>query len=120
MTVMYTDINVLDRLLFLIIEVESKNINLSLERIKEEIKNKVITESDLERVKKVFISDFVFILDNPSRIASVMVNELSLNKDILFDELDIIKSITLEDINEIRNNIDLDNSSTVIAYPKEG
>ena len=83
------------------------------------LKNKNITEEDLERVKKVKISLNVISSDYPYRIMDSIIDNIVEFDEVIYDRLDIIKSITLDDIARVRRNILIDNNSFVIGYPKE-
>lgn len=93
------------------------------EEMKKEIlkylKNKEITKEDVERAKKVRISSDVIDSDYPSRIMDLIVDNIVEFDEVIYDKIDIIKSITLDDLMEVRNNILFDNYSFVIGYPKE-
>ena len=83
------------------------------------MKNKEITENDLERVKKVKISLNVVSSDYPYRIMDSIIDNIVEFGEVIYNRIDIIKSISLEDISRVRNNIFIDNNSFVIGYPKE-
>ena len=98
---------------------ESKHPHEMKEEIINCLKNKEITENDLERVKKVKISLNVVSSDYPYRIMDSIIDNIVEFGEVIYNRIDIIKSISLEDISRVRNNIFIDNNSFVIGYPKE-
>ena len=81
-----------------------------------------ITEEDLERGKKVKISNSVIASDSPYKIVDKIINDLIEDDEIIYNRMDIIKSITMEDINKVRKIIaddSIDNYAFVVEYPKE-
>lgn len=82
------------------------------------LKNKKITEKDVERVKKVILSSEVMDTDSIFVTSKgVIRNNISYGK-ILYNKIDIIRSITLKDIQEVRKDLMLDNYSFIIGNPK--
>ena len=85
----------------------------------ESLKDIEITKEDIERVKKVKIANEVYTTDKVSMIMG-MINSYLIDQDeVVYNRIDLIKSITLEDILNVKKDIDLDNYSFVIGYPKE-
>ena len=78
-----------------------------------------ITKKDVERVKKVKLSIEVVESDKPYQLLNASLSEILDYGDIIYNKVDIIKSITLEDVLKIRDYIDISNSSLMIGYPKE-
>ncbi len=91
--------------------------------VKDEIikcfKNRKITKEDVERIKKVKISLEVMASDRPYALLDVALNHLIDYGDIIYNKMDIIRSITLEDVEKVRNDILIDNNCFIVGYPKE-
>ena len=88
------------------------------EKIIKCIKTKKINEEDVERVKKVRISLEVMDTDLPSKISYSIIRDLTEYDEIIYNKIDIIKSITLDDILNARKDIMLDNYSFIVGMPK--
>ena len=81
--------------------------------------NAEITLDTVERAKMSILADTVFRYDTVlgcTDIVSSFINDFG---DIIYDEIDIIKSITLDDVEKVKKKIDFNNSSFVIAKPKK-
>ncbi len=93
------------------------------EKLKKEIikcfKNTKITKEDVERVKKVKLSIEVVESDKPFQVLNTALTEILDYGDIIYNKIDIIKSITLEDVLKVAETIDFSNSSFMVGYPKE-
>ena len=106
---------------FLLIEfiAESRNPKALIDKIVEYFKNKEITEIDVERHKKSYIASQVLNSDQVVPTVSNLVDNVIDYGDIIYDKIDIVRSITLKDVLSVKDTIDIENSSIVIAYPKE-
>ena len=71
------------------------------------------------RHKKSYIASQVLNSDQVVPTVSNLVDNVIDYGDIIYDKLDIVRSITLKDVLSVKNTIDIENSSIVIAYPKE-
>ena len=90
-----------------------------IEKINDYIKNYEISDEEVERYKKVLISNCVFNSDEESYMASDIFGDLVSFGEYRYDIIDIIRNISLEDIKRIQKTIDLDNSATLIVNRKE-
>ena len=119
MTFLYYSEETVDDILLIELIAESKEPKKLFKETIKRIKDIVITEEDVERVKKVKIANDVYATDKVSSIIGMIDSSLVENGDILYNRIDLIKSITLEDILNIKKDIDLNNYSFIIGYPKE-
>ena len=85
-----------------------------LEKIEDTIKNIKITEEDLERKKKVLISNELFSFENIEVVNDMIVDNIIFDNHIEENMINIIKSINIEELNKIIKNINLSNKSIVI------
>ena len=76
-----------------------------------------VDEEDLERYKKVFIASKVRQSDNVYSTIDNLTNDLVEYQDILDDKIDIVKSITLKDIKDIKKKLNLKNKAVVKVIP---
>ena len=84
-----------------------KNIDKTLDNI-------VIKEEDLERKKKVLISNELFSFENIESINDMIVDNVIYNNKIDNNMIDVLKSLNIEELNEILETINLNNKSIVI------
>ncbi len=87
--------------------------------IKDYIRNSKFEEKELDRYKKVMISNAVFNSDNENAMINDLFGDLIDFGEYKYDIIDFVKKIKLEDIIKIQKNIDLNNSSTLIVKSKE-
>jgi len=73
-----------------------------------------ISEEELTRKKKVLKSIVQFRSDNIYAMNSKINNNIIKFNEVILNDYDIIDSITLDEINDIKNNINLDNNIEVI------
>lgn len=98
---------------------ESKYPEVFRDAIINELKTRKITEKDIERVKKVKVSLEVMETDKTYRLLDMVANHIIDYGDIIYDKMDIIRSITLKDVLSIRDKILIDNYSYTLGIPKK-
>ena len=105
---------------FLLVEfaAESKEPEKLAAMVKEYFLNQTIEDLDLERNKKSYIAGLVLSSDRVVSTVSNLVDTVIDYGDIIPNKMDIIKSINLKYIFYVKNKINIDNSSLIIAYPK--
>ena len=90
-----------------------------IKEINNYIRNYEIKDEEVERYKKVLISNCVFNSDEESYIASDIFGDLVSFGKYEYNIIDIIRNIKLKDIENVQKNIDLENSATLIVNRKE-
>ena len=85
-----------------------------IKRISDRFKNIEFDENDLERKKKVLISNEVFSYENIEMVNDMIVDNIVFDNRIEDDIISIINSISIDEINEIVKKINFDNKSIVI------
>ena len=115
----YDSASIEDDLLIIEFLLESKNPRLVKEKIIEYFKNKEIKEEDVERVKKVKISFEINATDKPYRMLKTVINDIIEYNEIIYNKIDIIRSITMNDVLNVRKDILFDNYSFVVGNPKK-
>lgn len=85
-----------------------------IKRIESEFKNIKFNESDLERKKKVLISNEIFSYENIEMINDMIVDNVIFDGRIENDIIAIIESLNIDELNMIVKEIDFDNRSIVI------
>ena len=88
------------------------------EKILNCLMNKKISSSDVERVKKVKISLEVMDSDKPSRIMNSVIYNIINYGEVIYNKIDIIRSITIDDVLKVKSDIILDNYSFILGLPK--
>ena len=114
----YSSCSIVDDLLIIEFLSETKKPYDLKEKIIECLKNKEITKKDVDRVKKVKISLEVINSDKPHKVINSIVKDIIDYGDVLYNKVDLIKSISLKDIENARKDILLDNYSHIIGIPK--
>lgn len=108
---------IIDNFLIITFWIESKDPKKLIEKINEQFNNTKITEEEVERCKKVWISSEVIMTDNIEITVDNLINDIIEYNDIIPDKVPIIRNMNLDKLKEIKNGINFDNSSTVILLP---
>ena len=56
--------------------------------------------------------------DLPSKAKNSIIRDLIYYDKVLYNKMDLIKEITIDDIERVRNDILLDNYSFIVGLPK--
>ena len=73
-----------------------------------------ITEEDLNRKKKVLISNELFSFENIEVINDMIVDNIIFNGRVEENMIDLLKSLNIQEMNEVINTLSLKNYSIVI------
>ena len=82
--------------------------------LKDELKNIKISEKDLERKKRVLISNEIFSYENVEIVNEMIIDNIIFDNSVEENIVDIINSLNIEEMTQIINKIDFDNVSTII------
>ena len=93
---------------------ETNNYEKLLNKIEKTLKKINITEEDLERKKKVLISNKIFSFENIEVINEMIIDNIIFDNHIENNIINILKSINKSELDEIIEKIDLSNKSIVI------
>ena len=85
-----------------------------IKMIDEYLKNINFDEKELERKKKVLISNEVFSYENVEMVNDMIVDNIIFDNRIEEDMISMIEDINMEELNEIVEKIDFNNKSIVI------
>lgn len=95
----------------------------SYEQLIEKIKNTLnkinITEEDLNRKKKVLISNELFSFENIEVINDMIVDNIIFNNSIENDMIGLLQSLNIEELNNVIKNLNLENSAIVVLKNKK-
>ena len=111
----YTNILNCDSHILISLINETFKYNELLDMIKEELKNINISSEDLERKKKVLVSNEIFSFENIEIINEMIIDSIIFDNNIEGNIIDIINSLNIEELNEIVKKIDFKNVSTIIV-----
>ena len=89
-----------------------------LEKIKGTLKNINIKEEDLERKKKVLISNEIFSFENLEVINEMIIDNVIFENKIEENMIDILHSLNKEELDEVISTLDLSNNEVVILKNK--
>ena len=105
---------------FLIVElaVESKNPKAVIPLIRENYNKTNIELIDIKRYIKGSVVSVVNCFDDTEEVVDAIKGDLLNYNEIFYDRLDMIKSINLEEVNKIKDSLDFDNVSIIVASPK--
>lgn len=90
-----------------------------LEKIENTLENIKISESDLERKKRVLISNELFSFENIEIINEMIIDNIIFEDKIEDDIIGLIKSLNIEELKEIIKEINLKNKAIVILKNKK-
>lgn len=111
----YTNILNCDSHILISLINETFKYNELLDMIKEELKTINISSEDLERKKKVLVSNEIFSFENIEIINEMIIDSIIFDNTIEGNIIDIINSLNIEELNEIVKKIDFKNVSTIIV-----
>lgn len=109
----------LDNYVLITFVADTEKPNELVEKIKEEIKNMDLKEEELERIKKVWISSEVMMIDNIDMTLDNIVYDVIEYKDIIPNKLPIYRTLNFKELTEIISNTNFENDSKVIIRPKK-
>lgn len=93
---------------------ETNNYKKLLNKIEDTLNNINISESDLERKKKVLISNEIFSFENLEVINEMIIDNIVFDNHIEDNMIEILRSLNKEELDKILSEIDLSNKSIVV------
>ena len=97
---------------------ETNSYDKVIDKIKNTLKNINISSEDLERKKKVLISNEFFSFENIEVINEMIIDNIIFDNHIEDNMLELLKSLNKEELDKIIKNIDLSNNSIVVLKNK--
>lgn len=85
-----------------------------IKKIQNTLETMCITEEDLNRKKKVLISNELFSFENIEVINDMIVDNIIFNGRVEENMIDLLNSLNIQEMNEVINNLSLKNYSIVI------
>lgn len=93
---------------------ETNNYDKLIDRINDRLTNLEITEEDLERKKKVLISNEIFSFENLEVINEMIIDNIIFDNHIEENMIEILQSLNKKELDSIIENLDLSNKSIII------
>lgn len=90
-----------------------------LELIKEKLNNIEINKQDLDRKKKVLVSNEIFSFENIEIVNEMIIDSIIFDNHIEDNIIDVIDSLHIDEVNDIISKINFNNTSTVILTNEE-
>ena len=119
MTSLYTDREITGDYLMYSFIADSEKPKELIKEIKRELSFINISNEEIERIKKVWISSEVIMIDNMLVTLDNILYDLINYGKVIDNKVEIIKKLNLKDLEETINSIDFSNSSSVYVYPKK-
>lgn len=86
-----------------------------LDKIKERLKNIEVGEKEFNRKKKVLVSNELFAFESVETINSIIVDNIIYDNKLEDNPVEVIESLTLEELKKLIKKLNIDNTSTVIV-----
>ena len=97
---------------------ETNSYDELIDKIKKTLANINISEDDLERKKRVLISNELFSFENIETINDIIVDNIIFDNRIEDNMINILRSLNKEELDNIVKKLVLDNKSIVILKNK--
>lgn len=119
MTSLYTDRELSGDYLMYMFIADSEKPKELVNEIKKELSHINISSEEIDRMKKVWISSEVVMIDNMLVTLDNILYDLINYGRVIDDKTEIIRSLNLKDLEKNINTIDFSNSTSVYVYPKK-
>lgn len=94
---------------------ESKNPQEFIKKVRKELTNLDISEEELERKKRAYISEIIYASDKIVRINYKIMADIAKYNKLITNDIEIIEKYNMDEINEIIKEINIDNYTTYIV-----
>lgn len=119
MTSFYTEREVIKDYILITFKADSNKPKELIERIKKELSSIEITEEEINRVKKVWISSSVMMTDVISITIDNILDDIITYGKLIPNKVDIYRSLNKKDYIDMLKDIDFNNSSSIIINSKK-
>ena len=119
MTSFYTEREIYGDYLLMLFAADSEKPKELIKEIKKELTSLNIREEEIERLKKVWISSEVVMIDNMLITLDNILYDIINYGKVIDNKTEIFKGLNLKDLEKVINGIDFNNASTVIINPKK-
>lgn len=119
MTSFYTHWDRADHFKTLLIMAETTKPKELLQAIREEMQHLTISKEDVERMKKVWISSEVKMIDMVETSVNNMFDDIIKYGKPIANKIEIIRQLDVKVLNQLLQTLDKENCIEVIMYPNE-
>lgn len=119
MTSFYMEREIVGDFLTIVFKADTSKPEELVSKIKAELVNFDIKEDEIERIKKVWISSEVVMIDNINMSLENISSDILEYGKVIANKTDIYRSLNKKELDKILSKVDFTNSSTVIIYPKK-
>lgn len=115
----FIDTNVVetDKHALVYVTAESKNPREFIKRIRKELSNLNISEKELERKKRAYISGVIYASDKIVRTNYKIMADIAKYNRLVTNDVEIIEKYNMTEMNEVIKAINLENYTTYIVNP---
>ena len=117
MTSFYVERELIDDYLLIYFKADSNKPKELVKEIKKELANLEISEEDISRMKKVWISSTVMVSDDINLTVDNVVDDIITYYKLIDNKIDIYRSLNKKDYLKMLSDIDFDNSCVVTIEP---
>ncbi|MDD6272744.1 MAG: pitrilysin family protein [bacterium] len=110
---MGSNVNIIDDYVIIGVSALTKDANIFINRIKEDILNISIDEISFERKKKLFLKSYILDFDNIEDVEYNISSSVMLENKVDFNEYSMIKDMKYSVAKDIINNLDFKNYSII-------
>lgn len=110
---MGSNVNIIDDYVIIGVSALTKDANIFIDRIKEDILNISIDEINFERKKKLFLKTYILDFDNIEDVEYNISSSVMLEDKVNFNEYSMIKDMKYSVAKDIINNLDFKNYSII-------
>ena len=118
MTSFYIEREIIGNYLIISFKADSSNPDELVKAIKKELETYDVTEEDISRLKKVWISSEVMMIDNINMTLENVIDDVIRYGKIISNRVEIYRSLNKKEYDDIISKVDFSNSSTLIIKPK--
>lgn len=119
MTSLYIEREIIGNYLIISFKADSSQPEKLIEAIKEELKTIEVSEEDINRLKKVWISSEVIMIDNINMTLENIIDDIIEYGKVIPNKIPIYRSLNKNEYDKYLSKIDFNNSSTLIIRPKK-
>lgn len=119
MTTFYVERELVGDYLLITFKADSEKPEKLVAKLKEALEDIHITEEELNRLKKVWISSEVIMIDNINMSLENIVEDIIEYGNVISNKIDIFRSLNKKEYDTILEKIDFTNDSTIIVRPRK-
>jgi len=118
-TSFYIDREIIDDYVLLFFKADTKKPKELVEAIRKELNNIKITEEEIERMKKVWISSYVMTYDDINGACDNIIDDIIIYDKFIDNKIELYRSLNKKDCMNMLKGLDFTNSSVVTIIPNK-